>query len=106
MISSRLILFAAVFLINQGVTRAQKCLIHVRPGYKIIDHQSLILIQPMVNNGKCLQSQNGNTNGSPVVLADCTSSVDQQFIYSNGNVTMYGGAMCLVITPSDNLNRL
>jgi hypothetical protein len=54
--------------------------------------------QPILSNGKCLQPQNGNNNGSPVVLADCTGSADQKWTFANGAVTIYNGAMCLVGT--------
>jgi hypothetical protein len=104
MISSRFLLFAAALLLNQGVAGVQTTpfVIQVRFSYKSIS-PILIPIQPDIDYTKCLQSKHGRTNGSAVVLADCTGNIDQQVRYNtNGIVTMYGGAMCLVGTPTGN----
>jgi hypothetical protein len=111
MISSRFLSFAATLLLNQGAARAQMipvCMIHVCPSYRNINDQILIFIQSMDNYLKCLQSQNGNINGSPIVLADCTGEIDanQQFEYLNRTVRMYGGAMCLVGGSAGNVLSL
>lgn len=90
--SHQILLLAGALLFNQ-VVRAQT------PSY-----QGALLIQPVANNAKCLQSQNGNVNGSPVVITDCTDSVDQQFTFQNGALTLYGGTMCLDVTNGANVD--
>ncbi|CAG7848974.1 SubName: Full=Uncharacterized protein {ECO:0000313/EMBL:CCA67412.1} [Serendipita indica DSM 11827] len=65
-------------------------------------YQGQLLIQPVASNSKCLQSQNGKNNGSPIILADCNGSMDQLFTFQNGQVTMYGGSMCLDVTDGVN----
>ncbi|CCA67406.1 hypothetical protein PIIN_01237 [Serendipita indica DSM 11827] len=65
-------------------------------------YQGALVIQPIASNAKCLASQNGQTNGSPIVVADCTGGADQLFTFQNGQVTMYGGSMCLDVTDGVN----
>lgn len=67
-------------------------------------YKGALQIQPVLDNSKCLTSLNGNTNGSPVVIADCNGSVDQQFTFSNGAVTAYNGVMCLDVTNGSDVN--
>lgn len=44
---------------------------------------------------KCITAQNGNTNGSPIVISDCTQAQNQQFTSYGGTVMAYNGAKCL-----------
>ena len=45
-----------------------------------------------------------NSNGSPVVITDCTGSNDQLWTFKNGAVTAYGGTKCLDATDGVNSN--
>ncbi|KAG8766435.1 hypothetical protein FRC16_007661, partial [Serendipita sp. 398] len=50
-------------------------------------YQGALTLSPIASNAKCLSSQNGNANGSPIVIADCTGGTDQLFTFQNGQVT-------------------
>ncbi|KAG8799927.1 hypothetical protein FRC16_004099, partial [Serendipita sp. 398] len=65
-------------------------------------YKGALTLSPIAGNSKCLSSQNGNANGSPVVIADCTGGAEQLFTFQNGQVTMYGGKMCLDVTDGVN----
>lgn len=67
-------------------------------------YQGALLVQPVINNAKCVKSLNGNVNGSPLVMADCDGSVDQQFTFAGGALTAYGGSMCWDVTEGNSTN--
>lgn len=48
-----------------------------------------LLIQPIVNNLKCIAALSGNANGSGIGIADCAGGQDQQFTFVNGTVRAY-----------------
>lgn len=56
-------------------------------------YKGALLIQPGSNGAKCLSA--ANTNGAPVVLADCSGASSQKWTFKNGQVTLYSGAKCL-----------
>jgi hypothetical protein len=84
---------ASLFLTKEAFVSAQT------PSY-----QGALLIEPVLDNAKCIKSQNGNVNGSPLVIADCDGSVDQQFTFSGGSLTAYSGAMCVDVTNGNATN--
>ena len=45
-----------------------------------------------------------NSNGSPVVIGDCTGGDDQLWTFKNGAVTAYGDTKCLDVTDGVNSN--
>jgi hypothetical protein len=67
-------------------------------------YRGALVISPSANNGKCLTSQNGNANGSPVVIGDCIGDDTQHFTFANGAVTAYGGTKCLDVTDGNDIN--
>jgi len=66
--------------------------------------QGALVISPSANNAKCLTSQNGNVNGSPVVISDCAGGDNQLWTFKKGAVTAYGGTKCLDVTDGGNSN--
>lgn len=48
-----------------------------------------LLLQPQINNQKCLTAQ-ANSDGSPVVLQTCTGSPNQKWVFRDGNVVVFG----------------
>lgn len=63
----------------------------------------LISITAGANAKKCLRAD--NSNGAPVVLADCTGGDDQEWKFGpNGAISLYSGAKCLDVTGGTNTN--
>jgi len=58
-----------------------------------------LLIQPIVNGAKCVTAAS-NTNGAQVVLENCTGSTSQHWVFTNGQIRVFGN-MCLDL-PSGN----
>ena len=59
---------------------------------------SPVLLQ---NNGRCLQTS--NTNGASVSIQDCTGAPEQQWTFSNGQVSIFG-SKCLDVAGGNTAN--
>jgi len=63
---------------------------------------SPVLIEPILDNGKCLTASS-NTNGASVTLQACTGASSQQWSFKNGQVQVFG-SKCLDVTNGVNEN--
>ncbi|KAF8629590.1 hypothetical protein AX15_003336 [Amanita polypyramis BW_CC] len=59
-----------------------------------------LLIQPGLNGGKCLTAASNN-NGAAVTIQGCTGSANQNWVFSGGQVQVFGNK-CLDVTNGAN----
>ncbi|KAF8155348.1 carbohydrate-binding module family 13 protein [Mycena galopus ATCC 62051] len=66
-------------------------------------YQGALLIEPGLNNGKCLTAAS-NTDGAIVTIQPCTGASTQKWTFTGGSVKIFSNTKCLDVTGGSTAN--